>query len=137
MPVAPVARDRLDGALVADHALVLRVADGLEQRQVYDAQVIAVAVVLGQHLPVGGAAMLHPAGGELDPAFRREVAGAVDQLRGRAEVLRERDAPLAEAREDEAAIAGDAGDSCQAARALVERRVAAGVGDAEELPLRS
>src|SRR5262249_58541946 len=80
---APVAYHRLDGALVPHHTLVLRAPHRLEQGEMDEAQVIAVAVVLGEHLPVGGTAMPDPARGELDLALRREIAGAVDEPRGR------------------------------------------------------
>ena len=52
VPAAPVADHRLDRPLVAHHALILG-ADGAEEREMDEAQVIAVAVVLGEHLPVG------------------------------------------------------------------------------------
>jgi hypothetical protein len=65
--VAPVAHDGLDRLFVSDHALVLR-AHRAEERTMDEAEMVAVAVVLGQRLPVRGAAMLHPAGGELDPS---------------------------------------------------------------------
>src|SRR5262250_1394339 len=84
--VAPVADHGFDGLLLADHPLILR-ADRPEERHVDEAQMVAVAVVLGEHLPVGGAAVLHPAGGQLDPPDRREVARAVDQLRRTAQML--------------------------------------------------
>jgi hypothetical protein len=117
--VAPVAHDGLDRLLVADDALVLR-AHRAEQRAMDEAQMVAVAVVLGQRLPVRGAAMLHPAGRQLDFADRREIARAVDQLRGRAQVLRERRARRAQAGEDEAAIARHARCAREPVSALVE-----------------
>lgn len=85
--------------------------------------VVAVAVVLGEHLPVGRAAVLHPPRRQLDLALGRQVAGAIDERDGPAEVLVERDPVGAEAREHEAAAARDARRARQAARALVERRV--------------
>src|SRR5262249_34742939 len=98
---------------------------------VHEAEMIAVAVVLGERLPVGGAAMLHPAGGELDLAVGREIAGAIDQPGRRPEVLVERDASRAKAREDEAAIARHARCPRQPVSALVEARVAPRVRDAQ------
>jgi hypothetical protein len=65
--VAPVAHHGLDGLLVSHHALVLRV-DRAEERAMDEAEMVAVAVVLRERLPVGGAAVLHPAGRELDLA---------------------------------------------------------------------
>ena len=113
--VAPVAHDRLDRPLVAHDALVLR-AYGAEQRAVHEAEMVAVTVVLGQRLPVRRAAMLHPAGGELDLAGRREIARAIDQPGRRSQMLGERNARVG-----------------QHVRALVEGRVAAGVRHAEQL----
>ncbi|OLD40457.1 MAG: hypothetical protein AUI21_04195 [Nitrospirae bacterium 13_1_40CM_2_62_10] len=69
-----------------------------------EAQVVAVAVVLGQRLPVGGAAMLHPAGRELDFAGGGQIAGAIDQSGGRPQMLGERNPLPAEAGEDEAPV---------------------------------
>src|SRR5262249_21340586 len=63
--VTPIAHDCLDRPLVAHDALVLR-AHGAEECLVDEAEMVAVAVVLWQRLPVRRAAMLHPAGGELD-----------------------------------------------------------------------
>ena len=99
----------------------------------HETEMIAVAVVLGQHLPVGRAAMLDPASGQLDLPSGREIAGAIDQSGGGAEVLGKRAAVGAEAREDEAAIAPHAGRVGQPARALVEGGVASGIRDAEKL----
>src|SRR5205823_8533042 len=82
VPATPVADDRLDGALVADHPLILGVPHGLEQRLVHEAEMIAVAVVLRQHLPIGRAMMPDPASGQLDRAVGRQIARAVDELPG-------------------------------------------------------
>ncbi len=132
VPVAPVADDGLDGALVADDGLVLR-PDGAKQRAVDEPEVVAVAVVLGEHLPVRRAAVLHPSRGQRDLTLGREIARAVDQLHGLAEVLLERDAVGAQAREDEPAVAGHARRAREPARALVERGiVAARVRHAEQ-----
>src|SRR5262249_599301 len=68
MAAAPVAYDGLDRTLLAHHGLVLG-PDRLEERAMHEAQVITVAVVLGQHLPVRGAPMLHPAGRQRDLAL--------------------------------------------------------------------
>src|SRR5215468_1158363 len=130
---APVAYHRLDGALVPHHTLVLRAPHRLEQGEMDEAQVIAVAVVLGEHLPVGGTAMPDPARGELDLAFRREIAGAVDEPCGGTKMLGEGNALGVEAREHEAAIGLHAGSVQKATGALVERGVPAGIGHAEEL----
>src|SRR5206468_4107872 len=120
--VAPVARHALDALLVAGETVVLR-ADRLEERHVDEPEVIPVEIVLGQHLPVRRAAVLDPPGRELDFALRREIAGAVDQAGGDAEVLLERDARRPQAGEDEAAIAAHARGAAQALRLLVESAV--------------
>src|SRR5438477_269631 len=93
-----IRHDGLDGALIPDHALILRL-DRPEQRSMDEPEVVAVAVVLGQHLPVGGAAMLHPPRGQHDLALGRQVAGTIDQRHGLAEMFLERDAVQAQARE--------------------------------------
>jgi hypothetical protein len=129
---APVTDDRLDRLLLAHHALVLR-AHRLEQRLVYETEVIAVAVVLGQHLPVGRAAVLHPARRQLDLAGRRQVARPVDQPGGRAQVVGEARPLRAQAREHEAAVARHPRRPGEAVGALVEVVVAAGVGHPEQL----
>src|SRR5215475_2685774 len=67
--LTPVAHHGLDAALLADHPLVLG-AYRLPQGEVDEAQVVPIEVVLGQHFPVGGAAMLDPARGQLDLALR-------------------------------------------------------------------
>ena len=115
--IAPVAHHRLDAPFLADHPVILR-PDRLPQGQVDEAEVIAVEVVLGQHLPVGRAAMLDPARRQLDLAFGRQVAGPVDQPRGGAEMLFERDPVGAEAGEDEAAVAGHPRGARQTVRVL-------------------
>src|SRR4030095_7616206 len=101
----PVAHHCLDSTLVTDHALVLRALHRLEQSAMHEPEMIAVTVVLGQHLPVGRAAMLDPASGQLDLPLGRKIAGAIDQRGGGAEVLGKGAAVGAEAREDEATIA--------------------------------
>src|SRR6266545_1775924 len=98
-----------------------------------EAEMVAVAVVLGQRLPVGGAAMLHPAGRELDFASGGQVAGAVDQSGGGPEMLGERNPLPAEAGEDEAPVARHPRRAREPVRALVERRIAAGIRHAEQL----
>src|SRR5262245_59221292 len=65
--VTPVPHDRFDRPLVANDALVLR-AHGAEECLMDEPEMVAVAVVLGQRLPVRRAAMLYPAGSELDLA---------------------------------------------------------------------
>ena len=132
MAVAPVAHDGLDGPLVPHHALVLR-AHGAEQRTMDEAQMVAIAVVLGQRLPVGGAAMLHPAGRELDFAGGGQIAGTIDQPGGRAQMLGERAPVTAQAGEDESTIARHARRPRESVRTLVERRIATGIRHAEQL----
>src|SRR4029434_1995076 len=99
--------------------MVPRTLHRLEEGAMHEPEMIAVAVVLGQHLPVGRAAMLDPASGQLDLPLGREIAGAIDQPGGGAEVLGKRAAVGAEAREDEATIARHAGCGGKAARARV------------------
>ena len=98
----------------------------------HEAQVIAVAVVLGQRLPVGRAAMLHPARGQLDLPRGGEIARAVDQPGRGPQVLEERDAGRRERREDEAPVARHARGRLEPVLAPVERRVAARIGHAGE-----
>src|SRR5215510_8172654 len=66
--------------------------------------------------------MLHPACAQLDLAHRREIAREVD----------EPDTARREGREDEAAIARNAGSRLEAVLASVERGVAARIGHADE-----
>lgn len=131
VPAAPVADHRLDRALVTHDPLILR-PDRPEQRRVDEAQVIAVAVVLGEHLPVGETAMLHPARGQLHLAGGRQVAGSVDEAGRRAQVLGKRDAVGGEAGEDEAPVGAHARGAGETVGALVEAVIAPGIRNAQE-----
>ena len=105
--VAPVADHALDLLLVRHEAVVLR-ADGAHERLVREADVVTVGVVLGQHLPVGGVLVTHPAGGQAQVAGGRQVTGTVDQFLGAPQVLVQGDAVGGGAGEDETAVAAAA-----------------------------
>jgi hypothetical protein len=56
---------------------------------VHELRVVAVRLVLQEHLPVGSHLVLQPAARQLDGAGGGEVHEAVERVGGRAEVLGE------------------------------------------------
>ncbi len=115
--VAPVPHNRLAPAL--DQVDGLRVG-GLHERRMRELDVITVAVVLGQHFPVGLEPVFQPAGGQLQLAFRRQIGAAVQQFRGPTQMLGQRHARVVQAGEHEAAIHLHLGGRHHAMRRLLE-----------------
>ena len=82
--------------------------------------VAEIVVVLGRDLPVGVERVAHNATGALDLAGGGAVDEVVDGGAGRAQIGHEVGAARGEAREDEAAIGGDAGHAGELERGAAE-----------------
>ena len=86
----------------------------LKIERVHELRVIAVGLVLQQHLPVGPDAMLQPARGQLDLAARRQSREPVERIRRSAKVLRQRRTVRRERAEHEPVVALDARHTSEA-----------------------
>jgi hypothetical protein len=106
MPV--VARERL--AALTEHGVDFGLAlhHHRNRGMMEDVRMVAIDGVFQRHFPVAAIRMLEDAGAQDDFAYRGEINELVDQAFGRAEMLFERRSCLAQAGEDEPAIASDA-----------------------------
>ena len=86
---AAIARGRRHDVLAGEHrGFVLRPGNDAPQRGVQPAEVVAVEVALGPHLPVRADPLAEPSGADLQLTDGRQVARPVEQLdAARTEVL--------------------------------------------------
>ena len=120
MPAAQVARDggRFLAVEVGDAAV-----GRAEDRGVHELRVVAVGLVLEEHLPVGPDLVLQPPGRQLDLVLRRQPGQAVEHRGRRAQVLGETRPLRGETPEHEAVDARHARDPPEA-ELLLRRRPA-------------